>query len=369
MVLSALIVMAVAAACYPFAAWIGYHAVALILLLVVSVLAMRQELPAVLTAAVLSALLWDFFFIPPHFTLSVQSGEDVLLIVMYFIVAMLNGVIQYRVRQMAHLQRVTEERERSLLLYNTLFNSLSHDLRTPVAAVMVAADTLQENRAQLTEAQHTALIEEVLNGTLRISEQVENLLNMSRIEAGILQPRREWCDLSELIHEVLHKMPVVEGQKPVEVVIPKDFPLVQLDFGLTFQILQNILLNTRRHTPPDTQIVIVAALQHESDGHFEETDEAGQVRLSTDAVRHRLFLEIYDNGPGIAPKALPYIFDKFYRSSETHSTGTGLGLFVVRGFTEAQGGEVRAHNRLQGGVCFTLEFPTLIVSPSLIQHA
>ena len=362
---SALAVLATAAVCYPFSTFIGYRSVALILLLVVSVLAMRQGLPAVLVAAILSALVWDFFFIPPHFTFTIGSGEDVLLIVMYFIVVLLNGVINYRLRQMAQLRRETEERERSLKLYNTLFNSLSHDLRTPIAAVLGAADMLSENTLQLSENQRAALISEISGGALRLHEQVENLLNMSRLEAGIIQPRREWCDVADLVYGVLHKLPPDLEGRTVKVSIPADFPLVQLDFGLTAQMLQNLLINARRHTPAGTMTRVAASIHPESRGHFEENKTSGELQSVQDLSLHRLTLEVSDNGPGIPPEALGQVFDKFYRSSATKADGTGLGLFVVRGFTEAQGGEISVRNLPSGGACFTLEFPTPILNQTI----
>lgn len=364
-----LAVSLVAAVCYPFSSLIGYHSVALLLLLVVSILAMRQGLPAVLTAAILSALVWDYFFIPPYFTFTIGSSEDVLLIIMYFIVALLNGIINYRLRQMAQLQRETEERERSLKLYNALFNSLSHDLRTPIAAILGAADTLSDKGTQLSDNQQHLLLTEISGGALRLNEQVENLLNMSRLEAGMIHPRRAWCDVNDLVYGVLNKMPPDPDNRTVEVAIPEDFPLVQLDYGLMEQILQNLLANSRRHTPAGTKTRIVAQIRHESYGHFEENQSNGDLLLVHEPNTHRLVLEISDNGPGIPPEEIRQVFDKFYRSGTTKADGTGLGLFVVRGFTEAQHGEIELRNLPNSGACFTLEFPTPILSQTTRQYA
>lgn len=361
-------VSGVAAACYPFSEFIGYHAVALLLLLVVSVLAMRQGLPAVLTAAILSALVWDFFFIPPQFTFTISSGEDVLMIIMYFIVALLNGIINHRLRQMAQFRRETAERERSILLYNALFNSLSHDLRTPIAAVLGAADTLQEHEGQLSEAHRSALLKEISAGALRLNEQVENLLNMSRIEAGALHPRREWCDLSDLIHGVIQKLPPDPDDKKIVVNLPEDLPLVQLDFGLTAQILQNLLFNARRHTPAGTRIQVSAKILSEAHGHFEADESREGLHPVAAPDSYRLVLEVSDTGPGIPEAEIAQVFDKFYRSGTTKADGTGLGLFVVRGFTEAQGGSAEVRNVPGNGACFTLEFPTPVMLQTVHQH-
>lgn len=363
--LAMLAVAAVAGICFPFAEHIGYRSVALLLLLVVSVLAMRQGLPAVLTAATMSALTWDYFFIPPRYTFHIESAEDVLFMAMYFIVAVLNGIINLRLRQMETLRREKNERESSLKLYNTLFSSLSHDLRTPLAAVLGAADTLRESEAQLSENQRIKLLDEILSGSVRLSEQVENLLNMSRIEAGMIHPKKAWCDVSDLVFGIVKKNAQGHPEHRVEVAIPDDFPLVQLDFGLTEQILQNLLANALRHTPPGTQVRFNAKLFKNERGHFEADDLASGLRSIRDKTDHRLILEVSDTGPGFPREEMERVFDKFYRPGGTKADGTGLGLFVARGFTEAQGGEISLRNLPGSGACFTLEFPTAILHQTI----
>ena len=361
-IFSALTVLISAAVCYPFADWIGYHSVALILLLVISVLAMRQNLVAVLVAATLSALIWDFFFIPPHFTFTIGSSEDVLLLVMYFVVASLSGIINYRVRQFDQVKQEKEDRESALQLYNTLFSSLSHELRTPIAAIIGAADVLQENEAQLSPQQRKELVSEVSNGALRLSGHVENLLNISRLDAGMIQAKREWCDLSDIVYSAVNVMKKNGNTHRIIVNIPDPFPLIQLDFGLTVQILQNLIANAIIHTPAQTEITISAQIVSEKQGHFEEMDQLENIHLINDKTTHSLLLKVSDNGPGIPPAEIDAVFDKFYRSVHTKADGTGLGLYIVRGFTEAQRGEISVHNQITGGACFVLEFPTIILN-------
>lgn len=361
-IFSALTVLIAAAVCYPFANWIGYHSVALILLLVISVLAMRQNLIAVLVAACLSALIWDFFFIPPYFTFTIGSSEDVLLLIMYFVVASLSGIINYRVRQFDEVKQEKEDRENALKLYNTLFSSLSHELRTPIAAIIGAADVLQENEAQLSVDQRKELMSEVSNGALRLSGHVENLLNISRLDAGMIHPKKEWCDMNDVVYSAVNIMKKSGNKHHIQVNIPAGFPLVQLDFGLTVQILQNLLSNAIIHTPAQTEITIAAQIISEKQGHFEEMDQLENIHLINDKTTHSLLLKVSDNGPGIPPAEIDAIFDKFYRSVHTKADGTGLGLYIVRGFTEAQRGEISVHNQITGGACFVLEFPTIILN-------
>lgn len=363
--IAAAAVLTISALCFPFSAHIGHRSVALILLFTVSVLAMRLELAAVITAAVLSALLWDFFFIPPIFTLHIESAEDVLFMMMYFIVAVLNGIINRRLRQLEELRQEKTERESALGLYNALFSSLSHDLRTPIAAVLGAADTLRESATQLTPIQHEKLLDTVLEGSINLSTQIENLLSMTRLEAGMIQPKKSWCDVQDLLQGVLRKTTLDASQHQISIQLPDDFPLVQLDVGLTHQILQNLFANALNHTPTGSHIQLSAHLHHHYRAHFEVNDHIEDMKTISDGTQHQLIIEIRDNGPGFTPEALRCAFDKFYRPENSTAVGTGLGLYVARGFTEAQGGEVNVRNLPEGGACFTLEFLTPILSQTI----
>ena len=365
-------VLTVAGIAYPISDWIGYRSVALLLLLLVSVLATRLSLTAVLVAAVLSALVWDFFFIPPHFTFTISNSEDLLLIVMYFIVALLSGVINYRVRQFEREQQQRKERERAIALYNTLFNSLSHDLRTPIATIIGASDTLREQAQHLSETQQQELLSEIGSGAVRLSEQVENLLNMSRIEAGRIQVSKAWCDVGDLIYGVAAKLKREGREHQLEISIPEDMPLVRLDFGLSEQVLLNLLSNAFRHTPVGGRVHILARISAEISGHFER-QTSGQLptasmELIHDRVTHCLYIEMYDEGPGFSEADIARAFDKFNTLANAKADGTGLGLYIVKGFTEAQGGSVHLSNRFEGGARFVLEFPTAVIDQTVISY-
>lgn len=348
----------VAAACFPLTEVLGYRSVALLLLLTVSVLAMRLSLWPVLMAALLSALTWNFFFIPPIFTFHVDSTEDALLLVMFFIVALLNGVIQYRVRQLEQFERQKEEHETALRLYNTLFNSLSHELRTPIATIVGAVDALRENAARLSEEHKTELLAEISAASLRLSQQVENLLSTSRLESGLIRARPDWCDVNELVYKVLEKLRTELADRKVEVSVPENLLLVQLDFGLMEQVLFNLLSNATHYTPPDATVFVSARISSDRRGHFSENPDETGVAAVADSVSHTLILEVADNGPGFPPDEMPHVFDKFYRLKNTRTGGTGLGLFIAKGFVEAQGGSISLANRAGGGAKFIIEMPT-----------
>ena len=348
---------------YPFTEWIGYHSVALLLLLTVSVLAMRFGLYPVLVAATLSALIWDYFFIPPYFTLTVGSKEDFLFLIMYFVVALLSGVFNYKLRQFEHIERQKEERDVAIRLYNTLFDSLSHELRTPIATILGATDVLQESEEKLSKQNKQELTSEISNAALRLNNQLEDLLNTSRLESGFIRPNLEWCDINELIYTVLNKIQKILIEHKIVVEIDENLPLVKLDFGLMEQVLSNLIRNAANYTPNHTEILVKAYLLKEHVGSIVDENNANDI--VQDADTYQLKIEVSDNGKGIPNDEIAAIFTKFYRINNTKTGGTGLGLFIAKGFVEAQGGTIRAINKPTDGAIFIIELPTPILTQTI----
>jgi len=163
--------------CFALSGLVGYRVVAFILLVTVSLLAITFDILPVLLAAALSAFIWNFFFIPPKFTIHVSTTEDTILLIMYFVIAMINAVLTYKIRRVEKISSIKEERANSVKLYNTILNSLSHELRTPLAAIIGATDNLQTN-SHLTPKDREQLIAEISKACLRLNQQVENLLNI-----------------------------------------------------------------------------------------------------------------------------------------------------------------------------------------------
>lgn len=344
---------------YPFSDWIGYHSIALILLLVLSFLGIFLSLRPVLLAAILSTLIWDFFFIPPRFTFTISSQEDVLMMIMYFVVALSNGVFNYKLRQFEFIKHQKEERENAIKLYNTLFDSLSHELRTPIATILGATDALSENDGKLSHQNRQELTTEVSNAALRLHYQVENLLNVSRLDSGFIKPNFEWCDIAELVYTVVQKLQNNLINHKVAVEIAENMPLVKLDFGLTEQILFNLIKNASIHTPNNSEINISAKILTQKEGHFDGDNNR------IDTVVYTLILEVADNGKGILNDDDYSVFDKFYRINHSKTGGTGLGLYIVKGFAEAQGGIAKVVNRVGGGANFSVEIPVSILTQNI----
>ncbi len=328
-------VCAVAALSYPVTDIIGYRSVALLLLLTVSVLAMRLHLYPVLLAAFLSALIWDFFFIPPKFTFHVNDYSDVLMLGMYFVIALLNGVLTSRIRFFEQLARRKEARATTLKLYDTLFNSLSHELRTPIATILGASDNLLATDTNLGETTKKHLYQEINTASERLNRLTRNLLNMSRLESGVIQPKLDWCDVNELIYTVVNQLSEPLQHRKVEISLAENLPLVKLDFGLMEEVLRNLLYNAAMHTP-----------------------ENAAIKIGAKCSKSQLTITVADTGMGLPKEDLNNIFEKFYRSKNASTGGIGLGLSIAKGFVEAHSGNIRAENQPSGGALFTIQIPT-----------
>lgn len=476
---SALIVISIAAGFFLIRNFVGYQVVSFALLFVVSILAFFFGSGPILLAATLSSLIWDFFFIPPSYTLHVDRPEDLLMLAMFFIIALLNGVLTSRVRRQEQKIRIREERthalyqlakdlsaasgiddvlnltvrdiqkyfkmesaiilkneanqldkqpahatllelseiemktaewtykhsakagkytetsssgdytfyplkgnndnvgvvavqhskvftqgeeqfwegflpqisgkiEREFLrnaarnayilnesdkLYKTLFNSISHELRIPVATIMGASDTLIAQ--EYSPETRTVLYQEINTAAIRLNRLIENLLNMSRLDSGRLATRIDWCDLHDLYNKVTQTLSSELRPFTLYCVLSDDMPLVQLDFGLMEQVLHNLLLNATQHAPAGSSI---------------------RVKFFYDSGH--LVIQVMDRGPGFTASDLNRIFNKFYRGELAVAGGTGLGLSIVRGFVEAHNGTITAENRNNGGARFIIKIPT-----------
>jgi two-component system sensor histidine kinase KdpD len=466
---------------YPLKEIIGYQVVAFGLLFTVSILALFVGTGPILLSAALSALMWDFFFIPPPFTLHVNKLEDVLMLTMYFIIALIGGIMTSRVRRQERLTRERELRtnalyqltrelsmtsgideviktsvdyirkysrlessiilqsgynvlektvrpknslqltdselsiaewsfqhsrpagkftntlpsseftfyplvgnklhlgvvvikqkkplsgdeetfwdayetqisnalEREFLndvarraslldesdkLYKSLFNSISHELRIPIATIMGASDTLLSSAFDKDTSMH--LFFEINKASERLNRLIDNLLNMSRLESGMITPRLDWHDVHDLESKVVEALRNELEKFNLEVNIPDEMPLVKIDFGLIENVLHNLVLNATQYSKPGTTIRIKMYYDNKC-----------------------FIMQVMDRGPGFPPDELQNVFNKFYRLQGSVSGGTGLGLSIVKGFVQAHNGNVVIENRKNGGSIITVKIPTEI---------
>jgi two-component system sensor histidine kinase KdpD len=302
----------------------------------VSFVAMLFDILPVLLTAVLSGFILNFFFIQPLFTFHITDTEDILLFLMYLIIALVNAVLTVKIREAEKKARDKEEKVKTIQLYDTLLNSLSHELRTPIATIIGSIDILKENRNKLSETNQTELLEEIDKASIRLNRQVENLLNMSRLETGMLKLKQDWCDINELIYTVIQKITPIKHNHTIHFIPNEKLPLFKLDAGLIEEIIQNLVTNAIQYTPKNTIITI--------DVHYQ-----------SDCC----VLSVSDTGNGFPEKEIQFAFDKFYRLPNTKTGGSGLGLSIVKGFVEAHNGTITLENNSNhSGACFTISIPT-----------
>jgi two-component system sensor histidine kinase KdpD len=228
--------------------------------------------------------------------------------------------------------KVEVETER---LRNSLLSAVSHDLRTPLAAIAGASSTLLDGGEVLDPKTRQELLQTVLEESESLNRLVGNLLDTTRLEAGALRLHSEWQSLEELLGVVLNRLSRQLERHPVTTRLPPDLPLVRADGVLLQQVLLNLLENAAKYSPPGAPIEVSAAAR---DGE--------------------LVVEVADRGRGLPPGEEERVFDKFHRSADAAGrAGAGLGLTVCKGIVRLHGGRIEAENRPGGGAVFRFTLP------------
>jgi two-component system, OmpR family, sensor histidine kinase KdpD len=237
-----------------------------------------------------------------------------------------------RLAEEAKRSEVEAESER---LRSSLLSSVSHDLRTPLGVITGATSTLLHDEATLDPAARRDLLETAHEEAERLNRLVRNLLDMTRLAAGAIHPRKEWHPLDEIIGVALHRLESRLGGRRVDVKLPADLPPIPLDDVLVEQVFINLLENTIKYTPRDSPIEILAT-----------------------ATPRSVEVEIADRGPGVPAAERDHVFEKFYRlTREGAEGGAGLGLAICRGVVEVHGGRIWVEDREGGGARFRFTLP------------
>ena len=203
-------------------------------------------------------------------------------------------------------------------LHRALLNAVSHDLRTPLASITGAVTELLSEGDLHDAESRTTLLGTIREGALRMNRFVANLLDMARLESGILKPNREWCDISDIVGVALKEVRDMLPEDRLSIEVPAEVPLIRVDFSLIEQVLINLLENAAKYSPP-----------------------ASKISMTVSIAQGELRVEIGDCGLPIPAGDRLQVFDKFYRlHSSKHMTGTGLGLSICKGIIEAHGGKI-----------------------------
>jgi two-component system sensor histidine kinase KdpD len=220
-------------------------------------------------------------------------------------------------------------------LRTALLSSVSHDLRTPLAAIKASAESLLQHDVAWSGEDRDGFAEAIVRESDRLNRLVGNLLDMSRIEGGGLRPQRDWYDAGELVREVVARLRPLLRDRPVELSIADDLPPVSLDYLMIDQVLTNLIENAVKYTPPGSPL---------------------DVRVERD--RDRVRVAVADRGPGIPAHEREAVFDKFRRLDRRGQIrGSGLGLAVSKGLVEGHGGRIWVTETPGGGATFAFELP------------
>jgi len=241
-----------------------------------------------------------------------------------------------RVRLVEDLDRAKRNAETDRLR-SALLTSISHDLKTPLAAVLGSAGTLRDLSSKLSDAERADLLGTIIDESERLNRFIVNLLDITKLESGAIVPNAAPYDVREIVGSALRRADKILADHRVELDIAPDLPMLQVDAVLFEQVIFNLLDNAAKYAPLKSTIRIRGWRESKS-----------------------VALQVLDEGDGIPPTELEHIFDKFYRvqKGDQVRAGTGLGLAISRGFIEAMQGTIVAENRSdRSGAVFTIRLP------------
>jgi len=291
--------------------------------------------------SVLCVGIFNYFFVEPYYTFYISDINNVISLIIFFIVSLFAGMLASRLQQQIYLvsqlektkAEIEKEKTRSMLL-----RSISHDLRSPLTGIAGSSSFLAENYDTISREDAVALLQDMEKDARSLTRMVENLLNMTRIQDGRLIIRKKKEVLDDLISDAVSH--VIKKDNTRKVVLDPDsgILLVPVDGRLITQVFVNLLDNAVKYTPEHTVITIRAILS--DDGK--------------DAV-----ITVADTGPGIPSDVIGRVFENYVTASSADSNGHGLGLGlpICRTIIEAHEGTISVHNASKGGAVFTIILP------------
>ncbi len=231
----------------------------------------------------------------------------------------------------------TEAARRADIARTAILHAISHDLRTPLTAITTAGSALRSTG--LSEADRDELIDVIETEGTRLAKLVEDLLDLSKIEADAVAPREDWCDVHDVVASAAGHL---RSDHLIELALPADLPLVRADAAQLERVFSNLIENAIKFSPPDAP-----------------------VRITAGVGSGRVTVRVIDRGRGIPPQIRSRVFEPFVRGRSGNGTGSGLGLAISRGFVEANGGQIVVQSGAERGTAFAVSFP-LVPQPEPI---
>ncbi len=252
-----------------------------------------------------------------------------------FLEQITNSIEREYLNDIAKKSLLAKESEK---LYNTLFDSISHELKTPIATIIGAVSAFDEMELAANVKAQSKILNEIKIATERLNRLVANLLDMARLESGNLKLKRDWHSVNDLLNSCLERLKEESLNHHFSVQTDDDI-IFQFDFNLLEQAIINVIHNSIVYTPSGSEIKIDASLQNKN-----------------------CIITIADNGKGFSKEELPHLFEKFFRLPGSKTGGTGLGLSISKGLVEAHAGTISAMNGKNGGAVFTIILPISLES-------
>ena len=302
---------------------------------VVVVLTALLGTPAGIAGMVSGYLAFNFWFIPPRGSLILNSADYIAPLVAFAIAAVACGFVVTRLNALrreaeAHERAAYDAKLAAAINENraAFLSAMTHNLRTPLASIKAAADTLESPSASITDERRARLVHTVHDEADRLERLVTKVLELSRVHAGVLEPHREPTDIAELTRGAVRRLRHVASRHALRLVVEGDLLVVDVDPQMLELVLVSLLENALRFAPPASEIAVLAR-----------------------PVGRGCEIRVVDHGPGVAPADRERIFEEFVRLD---GSGSGLGLAIARAFTEAQGGGLTYEPTPGGGATFVI---------------
>jgi len=309
--------------------------IAMVYLLAVVIVALKFSRGPAVAASVVSVAAFDYLFVPPRGTFTVDDVQYLLTFGIMLAVGLIISGLVRNIRAQAAAQAALEIEAETERIRSALLASISHDLRTPLAVMAGASSSLAESGDRLSPTERHALAESVFQQAREMSERVNKVLQMTRLETGAMKVARDWSSLSEIAGSALTRLAERMATHRVIVELPKDLPLVRVDAALIEQALGNLLENCAKHTPPGTI-----------------------VRLRAERRTGEILVSVEDYSGGIADADVERVFEKFTHGSiQDTGSGMGLGLPICRAIVRLHGGRAWAERVPAGGTAFRFTLP------------